>query len=297
MSGDGSLIARVTQNTQPNSQAGIMMSETLGVGSKSATVVYNFNGAYFEAMMCTRATAGVFGQWAFSTVTNVPTWLKLVRSGNTFTGCASADGTNWTTLASSAISMAGTIYIGLVVESTSTNQLDEATFDNISAPCSAPTGLASTATSGQVKLGWTACLSATSYHIKRATVSGGPYTTIGATISPTISYTDGAVISGTNYYYVVSAVNAMGESANSTQINVTPPQLVMVPCNLTASVTASNQITLMWTNGLTNVLYTPSLNPPVVWTVVSQQADLSNNQWTVTLPQGTNGCGFYRLRQ
>ena len=56
--------------------------------------------------------------------------------------------------------------------------------------------------------------------MKRATVSGGPYSTIA---SPTTAgYTDIAVTGGTSYYYVVSAVNSFGESADSTEVNVTP---------------------------------------------------------------------------
>ena len=53
----------------------------------------------------------------------------------------------------------------------------------LSAPISTPTtvpaapaGLTAAPTAGQVSLIWTASFGATSYHVKRATTSGGPYT-------------------------------------------------------------------------------------------------------------------------
>ncbi len=83
-----------------------------------------------------------------------------------------------------------------------------------------PTGLTATAGDTQVTLSWNASSAATSYHVKRATVSGGPYTTV-ASPSGT-SDTDTGLTNGTTYYYVVSAVNAAGQSANSSQASATP---------------------------------------------------------------------------
>src|SRR6185369_4911627 len=83
-----------------------------------------------------------------------------------------------------------------------------------------PTNLAATAGSGQVGLSWSASSGATSYNVKRSTTSGGPYTTIAS--PTTTSYTDTGVTNGATYYYVVSAVNTSGESANSSQVSVTP---------------------------------------------------------------------------
>ena len=90
----------------------------------------------------------------------------------------------------------------------------------------APTNLVATAGNGQVGLSWSASLGATSYNVKRSTTSGGPYTTIAS--PTTTSYTDTGVTNGTTYYYVVSAVNTAGESANSSQVSATP-QLAVPP--------------------------------------------------------------------
>ncbi|MGA7853451.1 MAG: glycoside hydrolase family 44 protein [Candidatus Acidiferrales bacterium] len=88
-------------------------------------------------------------------------------------------------------------------------------------PPATPTGLQATAGNAQVALTWNASTGATSYHVKRSTASGGPFNS--SLASPTgTNYTDAAVLNGTAYYYVVSAVNATGESANSAQVSATP---------------------------------------------------------------------------
>ena len=83
-----------------------------------------------------------------------------------------------------------------------------------------PTGLTASAGDGSVSLSWTASAGATGYNLKRATASAGPFVSI-ASITST-SATDGNVANGTTYYYVVSAVNDAGESANSSLVSATP---------------------------------------------------------------------------
>jgi hypothetical protein len=80
----------------------------------------------------------------------------------------------------------------------------------------APTSLAATAGTNQVALTWTAAAGATSYEVLRATVSGGPYTTV-ATGVTTTSYTNTGLTTGTTYYYAVMAFSATSESPNSNQ--------------------------------------------------------------------------------
>jgi fibronectin type 3 domain-containing protein len=87
-------------------------------------------------------------------------------------------------------------------------------------PPAAPTGLQATAGNSQVSLTWTASVGATSYHVKRSTISGGPYTQVAA--PTTTSDTDSGLTNGTTYFYVVSALNTAGESANSSQASATP---------------------------------------------------------------------------
>jgi RHS repeat-associated protein len=73
-----------------------------------------------------------------STVTP-PYWVKLARSGNTFTGYLSPDGVSWTQIGSSrTIMMIQDIYVGLAVSGDSNVSLSTATFDNVTLSFSAP---------------------------------------------------------------------------------------------------------------------------------------------------------------
>lgn len=108
----------------------------------------------------------------------------------------------------------------------------------------APTGLNATAGDTQVNLSWTASATATSYIIKRSTVNGGPYTSV--VTNAATSYANTGLANGTTYYYVVSAVNVVGESADSSQVSATPQLAVpAIPTGL--GVTAGNaQVSLSW---------------------------------------------------
>jgi hypothetical protein len=83
-----------------------------------------------------------------------------------------------------------------------------------------PTGLAATSGNDLVDLNWSPSTGATGYHVKRATTSGGPYTQVATPTSS--SDTDASVTNGATYYYVVSALNSAGESANSAQVIANP---------------------------------------------------------------------------
>ncbi|HKR64303.1 MAG TPA: DUF5689 domain-containing protein, partial [Thermoanaerobaculia bacterium] len=84
-----------------------------------------------------------------------------------------------------------------------------------------PTNLVATPGNAQVGLTWDASLGATGYNVKRATVSGGPYTTIAPNLATT-SYNDTSVTNSITYYYVVSALSGANESGDSAQVSATP---------------------------------------------------------------------------
>src|SRR3984957_10913427 len=84
-----------------------------------------------------------------------------------------------------------------------------------------PANLQATGGNARVSLTWSASTGATSYHLKRSTTTGGPFTTTLASLT-TPNYVDTSVTNGTAYFYVVSAVNSSGESANSAQATATP---------------------------------------------------------------------------
>lgn len=111
-------------------------------------------------------------------------------------------------------------------------------------PPAAPTNLAATGGNAQVSLSWTASSGAENYTVKRATVSGGPYSSIAGAVAST-SYVDTGVSNGTAYFYVVSAVNAAGESGDSNQASATPAALPSAPANLVAT-PGVFRVTLAW---------------------------------------------------
>ena len=110
----------------------------------------------------------------------------------------------------------------------------------------APAGVAVIATNQQNVISWDVVPGALTYNVKRATTSGGPYSIIATNIA-TIGFTDTNVNNLTAYYYVVTAVNANGESVNSVQVSGTPhlPPVPTVPTGVTA-VRGDTQVTLSW---------------------------------------------------
>ena len=148
-----------------------------------------------------------------------------------------------------------------------------------------PTGLMASAGVQQVALSWTASSGATSYNVKRSTINGGPYTFVSA--PTTNSFTDTGLTAGTAYFYVVSAVNASGESANSTQVSATPkPAVPAIPTGLSATA-GTQQVSLSWSpsSGATSYNLKRGTNSGGPYTQISS---LSTNSFTDTgLTAGT----------
>jgi regulation of enolase protein 1 (concanavalin A-like superfamily) len=129
VTGDCTIVARVA--TQANSSqyahAGVIIRDglTANAGFADANFYPNGGGALFQY----RADGG----WASTKYGSgtAPYWVKLTRAGNTFTGFVSPDGTTWTTLGSTTITMPATVYVGLF-QASGTGTLATSTFDNVS---------------------------------------------------------------------------------------------------------------------------------------------------------------------
>ena len=88
-------------------------------------------------------------------------------------------------------------------------------------PTAIVTGLTATATNGQIVLSWNGSAGA-NYNVKRSLVTGGPYTTIAASIANT-NYTDSSAATCQTYFYVVTITNAGNESLPSAEVSATLP--------------------------------------------------------------------------
>ena len=145
-----------------------------------------------------------------------------------------------------------------------------------------PSGLVGHLVNGQVELYWWGSAYATSYNVKRGTVSGGPYTTIATNITDPLVYYDNPP-RGT-YYYVVT-VNATG-TVSSSEVKVVANNLTLwtyytFDQNSVSSVDSSG-------NGNTATLVGgASIVPGIVGNAVS----LSGNGSYVSLPVGIQ-CGL-----
>jgi fibronectin type 3 domain-containing protein len=86
----------------------------------------------------------------------------------------------------------------------------------------APQTLTAVAGVTQVTLNWQLPVSdggstITEYRIYRSTTDGGPYSFLNSTTN--LTFIDTTVTNGQSYYYVVRAVNAVGEGGNSNQVS------------------------------------------------------------------------------
>jgi len=131
LNGDGSITARVASFSggAPYPEVGVMIRETLTASSTYAMVYFNPNQAYLRYRPTTGASdtaqATGFGNPA------TPYWVRLIRNGNSFSGCISPDGTNWTQVGTTqTITMATNVYKGLAVSGNG-GYLETATFDNV----------------------------------------------------------------------------------------------------------------------------------------------------------------------
>jgi hypothetical protein len=88
-------------------------------------------------------------------------------------------------------------------------------------PVQTPAGIvAIPGTNGTVQLSWNASAGATNYNISQSPVSDGSYVSIASTSGTNLTVT--GLANGSTYYFIVSAVGAMNESANSDPVSATP---------------------------------------------------------------------------
>jgi regulation of enolase protein 1 (concanavalin A-like superfamily) len=295
--GDCTITARVVsvQNIDAWSKAGVMIRASLNANAANAFVaVTPSNGVTWQY----RSSTGGGTTWNGTGGLSAPYWVRLVRNGNTFTGYRSPNGTTWTQQGTTTISMGSTVYVGLALTSHNSASLCASVFDNVTAPGwpvstspDAPAVLTATAGDGDVALSWSASATATDYYVKRSTTSGSGYTIIATNVS--LAFTNTGLSNGTLYYYVVRAVNASGESADSTEVSVRPTS--STPTQLNFAV-VDNQFQMSWPSDHTGWQLQSQTNS-LAFGLGTNWSDIAGSAETnlVMVPLASSGAVFFRL--
>jgi len=130
VTGNYTISAKVlsVQNTGAHAKGGVMIRETTATNSTLAMVdITPSAGVEFVWRTTTGGTA------ASATVSGItaPNWVQVTRSGSTFTGYYSTNGTAWIPMATNTITMATNVCIGLPVCAYNNATNCTATFTNV----------------------------------------------------------------------------------------------------------------------------------------------------------------------
>ena len=132
LDGDGEIKARVVsvQNTAAGAKAGVMIrAGTAAHVAHASTSISPVQGLRFERRLNTAYGTTVTPSGA----PPQPYWVRLVRSGSTFSSYKSPNGTSWTLVGTAAIPlMPQNTLLGLAVTSNNNAALATAVFDNVS---------------------------------------------------------------------------------------------------------------------------------------------------------------------
>ena len=160
----------------------------------------------------------------------------------------------------------------------------------------APTNLQAIPGNGNVSLTWSAPSSdggspITTYTVYRGTNSGNQSYSV--QVGTVTSYTDTGLSNGQRYYYVVTAVNALGESPPSSEVSAKPATVPGSPGNLQA-IPGNGNVTIQWSGAANNGA--PVTNYRVYRGTTSGQTSLVKtlgNVDTYTDTGLTNGVRYY----
>ena len=217
LTGDGQIVVQVTgiTNTSTFAKAGVMWRESTAAGA--AHVILDVRPTGDIEFMSRAATGGETSYIAGATQAN---WLKLTRSGTTFTGYVSTDGSTWALVGTTTASIPNAAFVGMIATSHDTSQLNTSTFAGVSvqtatppAPPTAPaspspangaTGISTTPT-----LTWSST-GATSYDVKFGVANPPPQVATGQAAA---SFAPGTLLNNKQYFWQIVARNSSGTTS------------------------------------------------------------------------------------
>ena len=226
--------------------------------------------------------------------TTVPGATSYNIYWSTTPGVTTATGTEITEVANPYIQAGlvnGTTYyyivtaVNAVGQSVASSQVLAAPAAPVAVP-SAPAGVSATTGNAQITTSWNAVAGATSYNIYWSMVPGVTMAT-GTEISGAANpYVQAALVNGTTYYYIVTAVNAVGEGAPSSQVSAAPAVPAAAPSAPTgvSATPGSAQVTISWTAvpGATSYNIYWSTSPGVTTATGTEITGAWNPQWKQT---------------
>ncbi len=139
LAANGSVSAHVVSQTNTSSwaKAGVMLRQSSDPGSAYyAILITPGNGIVVQY----RTAQGNTTQQSIKVTGTVPAYLMVARSGSTYTAYTSSDGTTWTLLTGSSVTlnMSGSLLAGMAVTSHNASVLGTVTFDTVSISTTVP---------------------------------------------------------------------------------------------------------------------------------------------------------------
>ncbi len=135
MNGDATFIAQITSQTSidPLAKAGIMIRSSTASNSVFAAVVANPNGG---VQFLWRSSSGALLGSATTTTISTSPWIKLVRSGNSFTAFAGASPNSFVQIGTAqTVNMSSNVLAGLAVTSHNNSTTNTAVFNGVELFC------------------------------------------------------------------------------------------------------------------------------------------------------------------
>ncbi len=223
LSGDGTIVARVASLPSSSAQAGVMIRETLTAGATNM-FAFDYQSLIYQSQRITTGAGATYQSYGSG---SVPYWVKVVRSGSTFTGYSSLDGVNWSQLGTSqTISMAQSVYIGLGVSSRNTSALATATFDNVSLSTpSTPGPIITTVSATTVSVGSQVLVSGSGFGASE----GSSVVLLNDALVTVNAWTDGSIVvtipSGATSGPLVVSVGPSMNDSNAVKLTLTSQPL------------------------------------------------------------------------
>lgn len=185
-------------------------------------------------------------------------------------------------------------------------------FKNYLSPASAPpppSNVTAVVGNALVTVSWTnSPVSLMTWSLKRSTISGGPYSIIASNLTQAF-WRDASFVPNTTYYYVVAALNAFGESPNSTQASARPtnglpdvvvtsvtwtPNNVLVGSNMVFKAAVQNRGSAPTPSGVTlGVGFNMDGAGTVSWSAAYSSALAPNASVLLTADGGPSGYNYW----